>query len=119
MLGVEGVSAIFHPWPAGFAGTPEEIILQVERYPAWELALLGSVGWGGTMLICVFIATRMGHNCNPLHGYGVGLILLVMVVFNLSMLPYPVWFWAMNLTILPAAVYFGTGFSIKINKGPE
>ena len=117
MASVEGVSAILHPSSTDFAGTPDEIILQVESYPTWVLALLGAVGWGGTMLVCTFIATRMGYNRNPLHGYGVGLFLLAMVVFYKSMLPYPGWFWAMNLTILPLAGYFGSTFAI--NTGPE
>ena len=105
---IEGISSILHPWPADFSGTFEEITRHVENYPAWALALLGGVGYGATMLICTFIATRFGHNRNPWHGYGVGILLFAMVVFNLNMLPYPTWYWILMLSVLPTAAYFGT-----------
>jgi len=107
-MGVEGVSSILHPWPADFAGTFEEVAHQVKTYPPWVLAFLGGFGYGALMLICTFIATRMGHNRNPWHGYGIGVFLFVIVVFNMTMLPYPVWFWILMFTVLPVATYFGT-----------
>lgn len=105
---VEGVSANLHPWPADFGGTFEEVARQVESYPAWVLALLGGVGYGAIMLICTFIATRLGHNRNPWHGYGVGAFLFAVVVANMAMLPYPIWFWVLMFAVLPSAGYLGT-----------
>lgn len=107
-MAVEGLSSILHPWPADFSGTFDEVAHQVATYPAWVLALLGGVGYGAILLVCTFIATRLGHNRNPWHGYGVGVFLFAMVVFNLTMLPYPVWFWVLMFTVLPPAAYFGT-----------
>jgi|APSaa5957512535_1039671.scaffolds.fasta_scaffold26187_2 hypothetical protein len=108
VVGVEGLSALLHPWPADFAGSPEEVLEQVATYPAWVLLILAGVGWGSTMLISTYLATRLSSNRHPAHGYGVGLFLLAMVVFNMSMLPYPNWLWVLNLLVLPAAAYFGT-----------
>ena len=105
---IEGISSILHPWPEDFAGTFEEIEHQVETYPAWVLALLGGVGYGATILICTYIATRVGHNRSPWHGYGVGVFLFAMVVFNMTQLPYPTWFWVLMFTVLPPAAYCGT-----------
>jgi hypothetical protein len=105
--GLEGLSAILHPWPADFAGTSEEIVRQVETYPTWALALLGGVGWGGTLFISAWLATRLGSNRNPIHGYVVGVILIAAVIFNISMLPYPAWFSLLNLVVLPTALYCG------------
>ena len=104
---LEGLSAILHPWPADFAGTSEEIAMQVETYPAWVLALLGGGGWGGTMFVSAWLATRLGTRRKTIHGYSVGLILIAAVIFNISMLPYPVWFSLLNLVVLPAALYLG------------
>ena len=112
-VAIEGVSSILHPWPEDFAGTAEEIARQVETYPAWVLVLLGGVGYGATMLICTFIATRIGHNRNPWHGYGIGLFLFAMVILNLTMLPYPIWYWVLLFTALPLAAYFGTNLASK------
>ncbi len=110
VAGVEGLSAILHPWPADFAGTSEEIVRQVETYPTWVLAFLGGVGWGGTMFISAWLATRLGSNRKPIHGYLVGVILIAAVIFNISMLPYPTWYSLLNLVVLPTALYFGVRF---------
>jgi len=107
VAGLEGLSAILHPWPEDFAGTSEEITMQVETTPDWVLALLGGVGWGGTMFVSAWLATRLGSNRKPIHGYLVGLILISAVIFNISMLPYPTWFSLLNLVVLPTALYFG------------
>ena len=107
VAGLEVLSAILHPWPADFAGTSEEIAMQVETYPTWALALLGGVGWGGTMFFSVWMATRLGSNRKPIHGYLVGVTLISAVIFNISMLPYPTWFSLLNLVVLPTALYFG------------
>ena len=110
---IEGISSILHPWPEDFSGSFEEISHQVETYPAWVLALLGGVGYGATMLICSFIATRLGHNRNPWHGYGMGAFLFSMVVFNMTQLPYPTWFWVLMFTVLPLGAYCGTKRAAK------
>lgn len=108
---VEGVSALIHPFPEDFGGTFEEVAYQVETYPTWALVFLGGVGWGGLVVICTWLATRYGHNRNPWHGYGVGVFLVGMAAFNMSMLPYPTWFIVFMLVLLPAATYFGTSLA--------
>ncbi len=107
VAGLEWLSAILHPWPADFAGTSEEIVRQVETYPTWALAIVGGAGWGVTMFISAWLATRLGSNRKPIHGYLVGAILIAGVVVNISMLPYPIWFSLLNLVVLPTALYFG------------
>ena len=113
---IKGISSILHPWPQDFAGTFEEISHQVKTYPFWVLALLGGVGYGATMLICSFIATRLGHNRSPWHGCGVSVVLFSMVVFNMTQLPYPTWFWVLMFTVLPPAAYCGTKFASVKNQ---
>ena len=115
---IEGISSMLHPWPEDFAGTIEEIAHQVETYPAWVLALLGGVGYGTTMLICTFIATRVGHNRNPWHGYGTGGFLFATVVLNMNQLPYPAWFWVLMFFVLPPAAYFGTKLGAENRSTP-
>ncbi len=110
---VEGIGSVLHPWPEDFAGTFEEIARHVETTPAWVLALLGGLGYGAIMFICTYIATRVGCDKNPWHGYGVGLFLFAMVVFNMTKLPYPIWFWVLMFVVLPPAAYFGTQSAAK------
>jgi hypothetical protein len=107
VAGLEGLSTILHPWPTDFAGTSEEIAMQVETYPTWAVAGLGGVGWGGPRVVSAWLATRLGSNRKPIHGYFIGVILISAVIFNVSMLPYPTWFSLMNMVVLPTALYFG------------
>ena len=108
VVAVETISSVLHPWPDEFSGSLEEIVHQVESYSPWVLALLGGVGYGTTMFVCTFVATRLGSKTHTWHGYGIGLFLFAMVVLNMTQLPYPVWFWVMMFTVLPVAAYFGT-----------
>ncbi len=108
LIAVEGISALLHPWPEDFAGTPEEVARQVATYPVGILVFLGVVGWGGIMFAITWLATRLGTNRHVGHGYGIGVVFLGLVIMNLSMLPYPIWFWFVLLTVLPVAAYFGT-----------
>lgn len=102
-MAIEGISTILHPWPEGFMGTLVEIATHVKNYPAWVLALLG-VGYGLTTLVCTFLTTCIGSiERNLWFGYGVGALIFAMVVINLAMLPYPIWYWVFMLTMLPIA----------------
>ena len=72
----------------------------VERYPRWVLAVVVPI-WAVAALVSTWIAQRIG---NPYSAGVVGLFLLSALVFNLSMLPYPIWFKIGNLLVIPAAV---------------
>jgi hypothetical protein len=103
VVAVEGFSAVVYPFPEGFGGTQEEVCRHVERYPAWVLAVVVPA-WAGSALVGVWVAKRIG---NQFASALVGLLLLAAVVFNLSMLPYPLWFKIANLLAVPAAVIAG------------
>ncbi|MCG8414419.1 MAG: hypothetical protein MI746_09400 [Pseudomonadales bacterium] len=108
LAGIEWVGAILHPFPADFAGTREEVMEQVANYPAWILALLGGAGWGFTMFTATWIATRCSAKRHPVYGVGIGVVLLSAAVFNMAMLPYPLWYWILELLVLPTGIYLGT-----------
>ena len=102
----EVVSSIVHPFPADVDPTDQEAIkAHVARCPAWVLAM-AVVAWGLTTFLSAWLATRLGTGRHFAHGVVVGLILLALVVLNMSLLPYPIWFWVANL------VGFPLGFSL-------
>ena len=106
IVGVEGFSDVVHPFPKDFGGTTEEICRHVERYPQWVLALVVPM-WAVAALVGTWIAKRIGN----LYAAGiVGLLLLSALVFNLSKLPYPIWFKVVNLLVVPAAIVAGSRF---------
>jgi hypothetical protein len=107
IVAVEGFSAVVHPLPKDFGGTMEEMCRHVEKYPQWVLAAVVPM-WAAAALIGTWIARRIGN----LYSSGiVGLLLLSALVFNLSKLPYPIWFKVVNLLVIPAAIVVGNRFS--------
>jgi hypothetical protein len=109
VVAVELISAVVHPVPPDFKGTKEEMCLHVARYPAWVLALVVPA-WGATAFASTWIAGRVGNLASALF---IGLLLIVAVAFNLSMLPYPAWFKIAILLVIPAAVLLAGRLSIR------
>jgi hypothetical protein len=103
VVAVELFSAVVHPLPPEFAGTMEEMCQHVERYPHWVLAVV-VLAWAGAAMASTWIAGRLGNRGCALF---IGLLLLTGLVFNISMLPYPVWFKVANLLVIPCAVLAG------------
>ena len=106
LAGIEWVGAILHPFPADFAGTREEVMQHVANYPTWGL-FIGGIGWAITMFTATWLATRLSSNRHPVYGIGIGLLLLSGAIFNMALLPYPLWFWILCLILLPLGIYFG------------
>ena len=107
IIGVEVVSSIVHPFPSGVDPTDYEVCkAHVARYPAWVL-LLVVVAWGLTTFLSAWLATRLGSGRHCAHGIVVGSILLALAVMNMSMLPYPLRFWASNLVLFPLGFCWG------------
>jgi hypothetical protein len=106
-VGVEAFSSVVHPFPPDVDPTDYEVCkAHVARYPAWVLAV-GAAAWGLTTFVSAWLATRLGAGRHRAHGIVVGLILLALAVMNMSMLPYPIWFWVSNLVVLPLGFYLG------------
>jgi hypothetical protein len=106
-VGLELFSAVVHPFPPGFKGTMEETCEHVKRYPHWVLAV-GVLAWGFTALASTWTAGRIGNRgCAVV----VGLLLVLAVVCNVSMLPYPLWFKIASLIVIPIAVLLGVYYS--------
>ena len=108
---IEGISAILHPWPADFGGTAEEVRAHVARYPTWVLALLGGFGWGATALAACWVATKIAAAHIKIFGYAIGAVLLAVAIFNMSMLPYPLWLWPTVLILRPAGAHLGVSLA--------
>lgn len=99
LIAVESFSAVVHPLPSDFQGTTEEVCAHVARCPAWVLATVVPM-WGFTAFASVWVAGRLGNRWGALF---VGALLLAGALFNLAMLPYPLWFKvAMPIALLVA-----------------
>ncbi len=105
-------AAVLHPFPADFAGTREEVMQHVAIYPTWAL-FVGGIGWVITMITATWLATRLSSNRHPAYGIGIGLLLLGGAIFNMAILPYPLWFWILCLVLLPLGIYFGVRLGMQ------
>jgi len=106
LVSVEFATSIIHPLPPDFGSTQEEMCAHVARYPQWFLAA-AVPAWSFTALAATWIAKRIGtrDSASP-SGRGrelssgrgnyaaitIGLLLILAVLFNVSLLPYPSWF---------------------------
>jgi len=111
LAGIEWVGTILHPFPADFAGTREEVMQHVANYPTLGL-FVGGIGWAITVFTATWLATRLSSNRHPLYGIGIGLLLLIGAIFNMAMLPYPLWYWILCLVLLPLGIYLGVRFGM-------
>lgn len=109
VVAVEFFSAVVHPFPEGFNGTSEEMCRHVERYPNWVLAVVVPA-WAFTAFAGTWISGRIGNRKCALC---TGLVLIAAVVFNVSMLPYTLWFKIVILLAVPLAVILGDRWSIR------
>lgn len=105
VVALELFSSVVHPLPADFAGTGEEMCRHVERYPAWVLGV-AAAAWVGTAFVSTWLATRLG---GKIPGIVLSLFLIWAVVFNVSMLPYPVWFEVVSVLGIVTACLAGVG----------
>jgi hypothetical protein len=89
VVAVEMFSAVVHPFPPGFdVNAAGSIPAHVRRYPGWVLAVAGLM-WGAAAAAATWLASRIGGR---LAGALVTLLLAAALAFNLSMLPYVMWF---------------------------
>lgn len=100
VVAVEMFSAVVHPYPPGFNG---DIPAHVKRYPAWVLAVVVPM-WGFAAAAATWVATRLG---NQAAGIIVALLLAWALIFNVTQLPYPLWFKAAMLAAFPVFCYLG------------
>lgn len=103
VVAVEMYSAVVHPTPPDFGGTMEETCRHVENYPAWVLATVVPL-WAGAGFLGAWVAGRLG---NVPSAVLVAVLLVAAVAWNVSMLPYPLWFEIAIVASVSAAVAAG------------
>ena len=112
VVAVEMFSAVVHPFPPGLdPNAPGSIPEHVRRYPGWILAVCGLM-WGATAAAATWVASRIGGR---LAGAVVTLLLAAALAFNLSMLPYVMWF----KIAMPAAFFVACLIGIRSGARPR
>ena len=105
VVAVELFSSVVHPLPANFDGNIPD---HVRRYPGWVLGV-AALMWAATAAAATWVASRIGGR---LAGAIVTLLLAAALAFNLSMLPYVMWF----KIAMPAAFFVACLLGIRTGK---
>ena len=106
VVAVEGFSAIVYPIPADLT---DDIPEHVRRYPDWILAVVVPA-WGATATAATWAASRLG---GQVAGGIVALLLAWALVFNLTQLPYTMWFKVVMFVAFPVACLLGLRYGIR------
>jgi hypothetical protein len=110
VIAVELFSSVVHPLPADFNGNMGE---HVKRYPDWILGVV-VVLWGATSAAATWVGTRVGGR---LAGGIVALLLAWALIFNLTMLPYTMWFKVVMFSAFPMACLLGIRYGRGVSDG--
>jgi hypothetical protein len=102
VVAVEFFSSVVHPFPANFDGNIPE---HVRRYPGWVLGV-AVLMWAAAAAAATWVASRIGGR---LAGALVTLLLALALAFNVSMLPYVMWF----KIAMPAAFFVACLLGIR------
>ncbi len=100
VVAVELFSAVVRPIPPELNGNIPE---HVRRYPDWILGVV-VLAWSATITAATWAASRIG---NRLAGAVVAVLLAWGLIFNLTMLPYAMWFRVVMLGMCPVACLIG------------
>jgi hypothetical protein len=100
LVAVEAFSNVVHPYPPSFDGNIPE---HVRRYQDWVLGIV-VLAWGATAAAATWAASRIGDR---FAGVVVALLLAWGLIFNLTHLPYTMWFKIAMLIAFPIAGLLG------------
>jgi hypothetical protein len=101
---VESVSDML--FPAGVdLNQPGARALYMDSVPlAAKLFVL--IGWAAGSYLGARIATRMAHSKRLVPGFAVAGVMLLAGVFNMALLPHPLWMWAAGIAALTLPAYY-------------
>lgn len=99
----QGFGHLAQPNLNPFSSSTAEICQHVAHYPHWVLATVVPM-WAFTAFLGTWIAGRLGSRGSAIF---LAFLLLAAVLFNFSMLPYPLWFKIVQPIAIAAAVVYG------------
>ena len=113
VVAVEMFSSVVHPFPEGMDFQDmEQMCEHVARYPDWVLVAVVGL-WGFAAFLGTWIAQKVGSYWAT--GVVAALILWA-VLFNLSMLPYAVWFKAVMPMAVVVAIAAAIGLAMSFKR---
>lgn len=111
--GVETINHLLYPFPKGIK--PDDM----EGFKNYieTLPFLGKfmviVGYALGAVVSGFIATKISKDGKPTAALICGIIFLVFTIYNMTVLPIPIWFWVLGILVWTLVL---AGYKLALNK---
>lgn len=110
---VETLNHIMYPYPEGMKPNDMEIFKSyVETLPFLGRFMV-IVGYAVGALVSGFIATKVSKDGKPTAALICGIIFLVFTIYNMTVLPTPIWFWVLGILVWTLVL---AGYKLALNK---
>lgn len=110
---VETLNHLVHPYPAGMKANDMEAFKDyIENLP-FSGKLIVILGYALGAFVAGFIATKVSRNGKHTAAIICGIIFLSFTVYNMTVLPTPVWFWILGILVWGLVL---AGSKLALNK---
>lgn len=110
---VETLNHILHPFPDGIK--PKDM----EGFKSYvgNLPFLGKfmviIGYALGAVVSGFVATKVSKSEKPNAAIICGIIFMIFTIYNMSVLPTPIWFWVLGILVWGLVL---VGYKLALNK---
>lgn len=110
---VETLNHIMYPYPEGMKPNDMESFKSyVETLPFLGRFMV-IVGYAVGALVSGFIATKVSKDGKPTAALICGIIFLAFTIYNMAVLPTPIWFWVLGILVWTLVL---GGYKLALNK---
>lgn len=110
---VETLNHMLYPYPEGMKpGDMEGFKNYIENLPFLGKFMV-IIGYALGALVSGFIATKISKDGKPTAALICGIIFLVFTIYNMTVLPTPIWFWVLGILVWTLVL---AGYRLALNK---
>lgn len=110
---VETLNHMLYPYPEGMKpGDMEGFKNYIETLPFLGKFMV-IIGYALGALVSGFIATKISKDGKPTAALICGIIFLVFTIYNMTVLPTPIWFWILGILVWTLVL---AGYRLALNK---
>jgi hypothetical protein len=110
---IETLNHMMYPYPDGMKPNDMEGFKNyVETLPFLGKFMV-IVGYAVGALVSGFIATKISKDGKPTAAIICGIVFLVFTIYNMTVLPTPIWFWILGILVWTLVL---AGYKLALNK---
>jgi len=110
---VETVSHLMYPFPKGLKPNDMESFKNyVENLPFFGKFMV-IIGYALGAVVSGFVATKISRSGKPNAAIICGAIFTIFTIYNMSVLPTPIWFWVLGILVWILVL---AGYQLALNK---